>query len=120
MVWPRCSWSVRRCSTRNPPCGRAWDGGLRVGSIPRFSSRTRADANPPYEAKREVRTNLRHTRDAGCNSFGKSTRRPLFLQLLADLDFGAPEVDARSTVDRPLADHLGEQEVGKPLDLVRR
>src|SRR6267142_538994 len=84
-------------------------GGLRVGSILRFSLRTRADANPPYEV-----------RPRGLNAGILTARLPLFLELLTSLHLGAPELDARRMVDRPLADHLGEQKVGQPLDLVRR
>src|SRR5215467_12093247 len=62
-------------------------------------SKTRADANPPYELSK--------------------VRRPLILQFLAHLNVGAPEVDAACMVDRALADHLGEQEIREPLDLDR-
>jgi hypothetical protein len=41
-------------------------------------------------------------------------------KFLAGFDVRAPELDALGVVQRPLADHLGHEEIGQVLDLVRR
>src|SRR6185295_17444473 len=72
---------------------------------------------------KERKTWMPGTRPGMTNREACALRRrsaPLLLQFLARLDIGAPEVNARRMVDRPLANHLGEQEVGQPLDLVGR